>query len=113
MAYEWLAGGKYPGPKHRGGGQGDREAQTRRQIEKRRLARAAARAADGKPKKRGGRPQGPQLGSHIDRGRASPSLGEARRWRSSDLPRVRKHRGKQGGQRRGARRPRWRHGRAR
>ena len=49
----------------------------------------------------------------IDRGRASPSLGEARRWRSSDLPRVRKHRGKQGGQRRGARRPRWRHGRAR
>ena len=47
----------------------------------------------------------------IDRGRASPSLGEARRWRSSDLPRVRKHRGKRGGQRRGARRPRWRHGR--
>ena len=64
MAYEWLAGGKYLGPKHRGGGQGDREAQTRRQIEKRRLARAAARAAAGKPKKRGGRPQGPQLGSH-------------------------------------------------
>ena len=52
-AAEWL------GPQ-RGGGQGDREAQTRRQVDKRRLARAAALEAAGKPKSQGGRPQGPQ-----------------------------------------------------
>ena len=59
MGKGWLVGGKWLGPL-RGGGQGDREAQTQRQVEKRRLARQVARAAAAKPKSKGGRPQGPQ-----------------------------------------------------
>ncbi len=69
MAYEWLVGGTLLGRKHRGGGKGDREAQTQRQVEKRRLAREAARLAAGKPKSKGGQQQGPQ------KGRCSKSTG--------------------------------------
>ena len=59
MAFEWLVAGTLLGRKHRGS-KGDREAQTQRQVEKRRLAREAARAAAGRLKSKGGRPPGPQ-----------------------------------------------------
>ena len=60
MGKGWLGNGtEWLGPP-RGCRGGDREAQTRRQVDKRRLARAAAREAEGKPKSKGGRPQGPQ-----------------------------------------------------
>jgi len=60
MALEWLVAGTLLGRKHRGGGKGDRKAQTQRQNEKRRLARVAARTAAGRLKSKGGRPPGPQ-----------------------------------------------------
>ena len=60
MALEWLVAGTLLGRKHRGGGKGDRKAQTQRQAEKLRLARMAARAAAGRLKSKGGRPPGPQ-----------------------------------------------------
>ena len=59
MGKEWIVCGKWLGPL-RGGGKGDRVAQTQRQVEKRRLAREVARAAAAEPKSKGGRPQGPQ-----------------------------------------------------
>ena len=52
--------GVWRGPER--GSKGDREAQTQRQVEKRRLAREVARAAAGKPKSKGGRTQWPQKG---------------------------------------------------
>ena len=59
MPGDWRGdGGIWLGPTR--GSKGDREAQTQRQVEKRRLARELARAADAKPKSQGGRPQGPQ-----------------------------------------------------
>ena len=57
MGKGWLVDGKWLGPP-RSGGQGDREAQTRRQNEKRKMQRMAAREAAGKPKSKGGRTPG-------------------------------------------------------
>ena len=59
MGKGWLVDGKWLGPP-RSGGQGDREAQTRRQNEKRKMQRIVARKAAGKPKRwsKGGRKPG-------------------------------------------------------
>ena len=59
MAFQWSIAGTLSKRKHRGS-KGDRQVQTQRQAERRRLARVAARAAAGRLKSKGGRPPGPQ-----------------------------------------------------